>query len=54
MLIILLAEIPLILSFNNIGKSLNNFVLLKDYKISDLFLDYEFLLSFFYSYFLLF
>ena len=46
MLIILLAEIPLILSFNNIGKSLNNFVLLKDYKISDLFLDYEFLLSF--------
>ena len=44
--IIFLAEIPMVLAINNIGKSLNNFVLVNDYKIYDLFFDYQFLLSF--------
>ena len=44
--IIFLAEIPITLAVNNIGKSLNNFVLIKDYRIFDLFFDYKFLVSF--------
>ena len=44
--IIFLAEIPMVLAINNIGKSLNNFILVNDYKIYDLFFDYQFLLSF--------
>lgn len=45
-LIILLAEIPLTLATNSIGKSLNNFVLIENYKIFELFLNYEFTIPF--------
>ena len=45
-IIILLAEIPIILAINNIGKSPHNFVLVNDYGIFDLFFDYQFLISF--------
>jgi len=46
LIIIFLAEIPITLAINNIGKSLNNFVLINDYRIFDLFFDYQFLISF--------
>jgi len=45
-IIIFLAEIPTTLALNNIGKSLNNFVLVNDYRIFDLFFDYQFLIPF--------
>ena len=46
LVIIFLAEIPITLAINNIGKSLNNFVVINDYRFFDLFFDYQFLISF--------
>ena len=46
LIIILLAEIPLTLATNNIGRSFNNFVLIKDFNIYRLFLDFQFILPF--------
>lgn len=43
--IILVAEIPITLATNKIGNSLNNFVLVDDYIIYNLFFDYQFVLS---------
>ena len=44
--VIFLAEIPMILALNNIGKSLNIFILENDYKFYYLFLNIHFLISF--------
>tara|TARA_Y100000590_G_scaffold462898_1_gene628223 strand:- start:663 stop:1358 length:696 start_codon:yes stop_codon:yes gene_type:complete len=43
--IILVAEIPITLATNKIGNSLNNFVLVDDFIIYNLFFDYQFVLS---------
>ncbi len=43
-LIILAAEIPGVFAFNSIGMSFTNFILIKDYKISDLILNFHFIL----------
>jgi len=43
LLIILLAEIPLTFATNNIGMSFNSFVLLTNFSIYDLFLNYQFI-----------
>tara|TARA_B100000029_G_scaffold509087_1_gene597477 strand:- start:600 stop:1298 length:699 start_codon:yes stop_codon:yes gene_type:complete len=43
-LIILAADIPGVFAFNSMGMSLTNFILTKNYKISDLILNFHFIL----------
>ena len=51
--IIFLAEIPTTLAINNIGKSLNNFILINDYRIYDLFFDKLFVIWFIFILFIM-
>ena len=52
--IVVLAEIPLTLATNSMGKSLNSFVLIDNYNILQLFLNYEFIIPFFLILFIVF
>jgi len=42
---IALAEIPVTLAMIQIGKSLNDFILIKNFELSEIFLNHYFLLS---------
>ena len=46
LLIIFLAEIPLTFATNSIGMSLNSFVLITNFNITELFLNYQFIVPF--------
>lgn len=53
LIIILLAEIPLTFATNNIGRSFNSFVLINDYNVYKLFLDFQFILPFLFILFII-